>query len=54
MLANRIAFLIPRTRPRPGNPRRPVTPAERFDETAIERARHEPLERDLPGLRLTG
>jgi ABC-type nitrate/sulfonate/bicarbonate transport system ATPase subunit len=54
MLADRIALLTP-------PPARvleildvPLAPAERFDETAIERARHQLLDRDLPGLRLTG
>jgi ABC-type nitrate/sulfonate/bicarbonate transport system ATPase subunit len=54
MLADRITLLTP-------PPARvlevldvPLTPAERFDEAAIERARHELLARDLPGLRLTG
>jgi ABC-type nitrate/sulfonate/bicarbonate transport system ATPase subunit len=54
MLADRIALLTPA-------PTRvleildvPLAPAERFDETAIERTRHQLLDRDLPGLRLTG
>jgi ABC-type nitrate/sulfonate/bicarbonate transport system ATPase subunit len=54
MLADRIALLTPA-------PARilevlevPLAPVERFDEAAIERARHELLARDLPGLRLTG
>jgi NitT/TauT family transport system ATP-binding protein len=54
MLADRIALLTPA-------PARvleildvPLAPAQRFDEAAIERARHELLARDLPGLRLTG
>ena len=54
MLADRIALLTPA-------PTRvleilevPLAPAERFDEAAIERARHDLLARDLPGLRLPG
>jgi NitT/TauT family transport system ATP-binding protein len=53
-LADRIALLSP-------SPTRvlevldvPLRPAERFDDSAIERARHDLLDRDLPGLRLTG
>ena len=53
-LADRIALLSPA-------PTRvldvldvPLLPAERFAEAAIERARHDLLARDLPGLRPTG
>jgi NitT/TauT family transport system ATP-binding protein len=53
-LADRIALLTP-------PPARvieildvPLAPAERFDEAAIEFARHQLLARDLAGLRLTG
>ncbi len=54
MLADRIALLTPAPTHVLEVLDVPLAPAERFDEAAIERARHQLLERDLPGLRLTG
>ena len=54
MLADRIALLTPAPTRVLDILEVPLTPAERLDEVAIERARHQLLDRNLPGLRLTG
>ncbi len=53
-LADRIALLAPAPTHVLEVLDVPLAAVERFDEAAIERARHQLLARDLPGLRLTG